>query len=133
MIRLKYFYLLLLFILVISNNINAQINSIVHQSNKKLLINQFFYIDSSKNASFEQIQIEKKLQKINKKNFGFINYPFWIKLEFGKNINQKKFLLEVTKADTLFFYQKNIKGIWVINCNKIYKQFYIKSHNLFVF
>jgi hypothetical protein len=31
------------------------------------------------------------------------------------------------------FYDVDESNIRVINCNKIYKQFYIKSHNLFVF
>jgi XTP/dITP diphosphohydrolase len=29
--------------------------------------------------------------------------------------------------------EAEVKRNWVINCNKIYKQFYIKSYNLFVF
>lgn len=102
-----YFFVVLYFFAL--PTLQAQIDN---KANVALLEGAYYYVDSSKNMLFESVTKQKFQHILDKKNYGFVPYRFWIKLTFKKNTYNKNFLLEIAKCDTLFFWQKNVQGVW---------------------
>lgn len=72
-----------------------------------------YWIDSSKQATFEQIQTKQFIPTKKQPNLGFVKYPVWVRLQIAPKNSDDKHILEMqARADTIIFWQKDKHGKW---------------------
>ncbi|TAE76258.1 MAG: hypothetical protein EAZ85_00600 [Bacteroidetes bacterium] len=131
---MKYILLLLLFS-IYSFKINSQTIFFENNFKKNERFNLSYYVDSTKKQSLEEITKKQFKKTISYTNFGFVKYPFWIKIDFQNNTQKKRFFLEMSGVDNIEFWQKNDKNNWEKIVTGEQKPFYTRPivHRSFLF